>query len=366
MSDELNFPYIDPETGQEIVTHSMLKSFRRCPRQFYYKYVQRLKPKMDKSRPLKMGTWMHSLLEEYYAGRSWRAKHTELCARYVDLFDEEKEALGDLPTDCYRLMRSYLWHYGANKEDPFHGWDIEDVEFTIETPLLTIDGSDVIYRGRVDLIVDDRRYGRYFVDHKNMKQFPNFDFRLLDGQSGLYLWAARQESIEVQGFIWNYLRTKAPSVPALLKDGTRLSKSKCDTDYPTLVRAIREHELDPAEYRDWLRVLKNDRWEQDKTQTSHFFHRTTLEKDDDMLDRVAAEAAHTYERMRAYDWAAVDAVERSPDRSCTFMCSFTELCTAELFQGDAPFLRRQLYRIGDPLDYYTDDKGKDDRGGGDS
>jgi hypothetical protein len=44
------------------------------------------------------------------------------------------------------------------------------------------------------------------------------------------------------------------------------------------------------------------------------------------------------------------------------MCSFTQLCTAELFQGDAPFLRKQLYQIGDPMDYYNDDKGIHDRG----
>lgn len=357
---ESNFPYIDPETGQEIVTHSMLKSFRRCPRQFYYKYVERLKPKVDKSRPLKMGTWMHSLLEEYYSGRDWKVKHQELCQQYSNLFDEEKEALGDLPNDCKRLMLSYLWHYGANKEDKFHGWDVEQVEFTIETPLMVIDGKEVIYRGRVDLAVRDR-YGLWLVDHKNMKSFPDFTFRLLDGQSALYLWAYAQEGIDVQGFIWNYLRTKSPSVPAVLKDGKRLSKAKCDTDYPTLVRAIRDAELDPEPYRDWLRTLKNDRWEQDKIQTSTFFHRSVLEKDEGMLDRVAAEAAHTYARMRAYDWSDMDSVERSPDRSCTYMCSFTELCSAELFNGDAPFLRRQRYRVGDPMDYYRDDKGKDDK-----
>lgn len=352
-----NFPYIDPETGQEIVTHSMLKTFRRCPRQFYYKYVQRLKPKVEKSRPLKMGTWMHYLLEEYYAGRDWKAKHRELSTQFAELFDEEKESLGDLPNDCRRLMLSYLWHYGANKEDPFHGWDVEKVEFTIETPLI----GDAIYRGRIDLAVHDR-YGRWFVDHKNMKSFPDFSFRLNDSQSGLYLWAARQEGMEVQGFIWNYLRTKAPSVPALLKDGSRLSKAKCDTDYPTLVKAIRSNELDPEPYRDWLAVLKNDRWQQDAPQTSHFFHRATLEKDDDMLDRVAMEAAHTYQRMRDYDWSDMDAIERVPDRSCTFMCSFLDLCSAELFQGEAPFLRRSAYRVGDPMDYYRDDKGRDDKG----
>lgn len=357
----LNFPYIDPDTGQEIVTHSMLKSFRRCPRQFFYKYVQRLKPRVEKSRPLKMGTWMHYLLEEYYAGRDWKAKHLELSRQFRELFDEEQDALGDLPTDCKRLMLSYLWHYGANKDDPFHGWDVERTEFTIETPLGV---GDAIYRGRVDLAVHDR-YGRWFVDHKNMKTFPDFTFRLNDSQSGLYLWAARQEGMEVEGFIWNYLRTKAPSVPPLLKNGTRLSRAKCDTDYPTLVKAIRGHELDPEPYRQWLDVLKADRWQPDTVQTSHFFHRATLEKDDDMLDRVALEAAHTYARMREYDWEAMDAVERVPDRSCTFMCSFTDLCSAELFQGEAPFLRRQQFKVGDPMDYYTDDKGKYDTKGED-
>lgn len=360
MTTQLNFPYIDPDTGQEVVTNSMIKTFRRCPRQFYYKYVQRLKPRMDKSRPLKMGTWMHALLEEYYAGRDWKAKHSELSTRYADLFDEEKEALGDLPTDCKRLMLSYLWHYGANKDDPFHGWEIADVEVTVEAPLGV---GDAVLRGRVDLVVMDR-YGIWLVDHKNQKRFPDFAFRLNDTQSALYLWIMRENGVEVEGFIWNYLRTKAPTIPAMLQDGTRLSKSKIDTDYPTLVKAIRANGLDPEPYRPWLNVLKNDRWEVDKMQTSHFFHRATLEKSDAMLDRVVAEARHTYERMRAYDWETVDAIERVPDRSCTFMCSFQDLCSAELFQGDAPFLRRQQFRVADPLEYYQDDKGKDDKAGG--
>lgn len=354
---DLNFPYFDEAIGQNVATNSMLKSFGRCPKQFQYKYVERLKPRIEGSRPLRMGTWMHSLLEEYYSGRDWKAKHAELTRQYADLFDEEKDSLGDLPTDCKSLMLSYLWHYGANKDDPFHGWEVEDVELTIEAAL----PNGHVLRGRTDLLIRDR-YGLWVVDHKNMKTFPDFSFRLLDSQSALYLWILRQNGIEVQGFIWNYLRTKAPPVPELIKDGSRLSKtSLTSTDYPTLVRAIRKHELDPAPYRDILRTLKNDRWEPDKPQTSPYFHRAVLEKSDDMLDRVAMEAVHRYERMLDYDWETTDAVERVPDRSCRYMCSYTDLCSAELFQGDAPFLRRQQYQIGDPMDYYKDDKGKDDK-----
>lgn len=357
MTDVVTLNQLYVQDGREIFTNSMVKTFRRCPKQAQYKYFERLKPKMETSKPLKKGTWMHSLLEEYYAGRSWKDKHRELSLKYADLFDEEKEALGDLPDECRRLMLSYLWHYGANKEDPFHGWDVKDVELTIEAAL----PNGVILRGRLDMLVEDR-FGLWVVDHKNMKSLPDLTFRLLDTQSALYLWIMRENGIKVEGFIWNYLKTKAPSIPALLKDGTRLSKAKCDTDYPTLVRAIRDADLDPEPYRDWLNALKADRWQPDRIPTSPFFRRDVLEKSDDMLDRVAMEALHTVERMQTYDFATTDAVERVVDRSCTFMCSYTELCTAELFSGEAPFLRRQRYRVGDPLDYYQDDKGKDDKG----
>jgi hypothetical protein len=351
----LNQLYVD-ETGQEIVTHSMLKSFRRCPKQAQYKYVERLKPRLQTSKPLRKGTWMHFLLEEYYSGRDWKARHRELSAQYAELFDEEKEALGDLPRECARLMVSYLWHYGANADDPFHGWEVEDVELTIETQL----PNGALYRGRVDLLVRDR-FGLWVVDHKNMKRIPDLTLRLLDAQSALYLWALRQEGVRVQGFIWNYLRTKTPSEPALLQDGSRLSRAKCETDYPTLVRTIRKHGLDPEPYRPWLATLKADRWDPDRLQTSPFFQRHILEKSDDMLDRVAMEAVHTAERMGTYDFQTTDAVERVVDRSCSWMCSYTDLCTAELFAGDAPFIRRSNYTVGDPMDYYQDDKGKNDR-----
>jgi hypothetical protein len=37
--------YTDDKTGKLISTHSMLKTFRRCPKQAEFKYVHRLKPR---------------------------------------------------------------------------------------------------------------------------------------------------------------------------------------------------------------------------------------------------------------------------------------------------------------------------------
>lgn len=350
--------------GQQIVTHSMIKTFRRCPHMANYKYVQRLKPRVA-SQPLERGKWVHSLFEAYYTGGDWKAKHRELTRKFNELFDEEKEMLGDLPRECARLMQSYLWHYGATGDD-MHGWEVIAVEAVIECRL----PNGTIYRGKVDMIVRDK-YGVWIVDHKTHKTLPDFSFRLLDSQSGMYLWAllrgvliladGTRTPIEIDGFIWNYVRTKAPVVPQLVdvNRAPRLSRRRIETDYPTMRRAITDYGLDPEDYRPQLLALKKDRWRPDATQTSPFFRRETLSKSDDMLERIAAEAFHTTTRMEEYDF---EISERVVERSCKFACSYNRLCMTELFGGNADQVRRQGFRVGNPHDYaYDDDKTREDK-----
>lgn len=346
--------YLD-EDGRVINTHSMLKTFRRCPKQAEFKYIHRLKPRML-GGPLKRGTWIHSLLEEHHAGRDWRAMHAKLSAQFGLMFDEEKEFYGDMPTEIGIIMRSYEWHY---KSDP---WIVHEIEFQIETEFP--DGS--IYRGKVDALIENQ-FGLWLVDHKSHKSLPDHNFRLLDSQSALYLWAAQRNKIPVQGFIWNYLRWKAPSIPSLLKDGSRISKSACDTDYPTYVRAIRKYsEENPnfkvtAEYKAHAEYLKSLRYDVNKPQQSTFFRRDILEKLPDMLDRVAMENFHTARRMNSYDFT--EAVERVVERSCTFSCSYIDLCAADMMGANTRPIIKQNYITGDPNDYYNDKAGevKNDR-----
>lgn len=343
--------YYDESLGARISTHSMLKTFRFCPKQADYKYRQRLKPRML-GKPLKRGTWMHFLLEEHHAGRDWRAKHEELCRQYEQLFDDEKDYYGDLPTECEQLMESYIWHY---KDDP---WVVLQTEFTVETPFP--DGT--IYRGKVDALVENS-LGLWLVDHKTHARLPDHGFRLMDSQSGLYLWACRRNKIPVQGFIWNYLKTKAPAKPKLLKDGSRLSVKMGDTDYLTYVRELKRLKVEHG-YRitrenvEYSQMLKAHRYVVGQPQNSPFFRRDVMEKDDEMLKRVAAQAYHTSKRMHNYDFDNQIAVETNPSRNCSFQCSYTELCQVELMGGNPQYLRKQVYKIGDPQDYYGDEKPK--------
>lgn len=351
LDEERTHLYLDKETGQPVVTNSMIKTFRRCPKQTQYKYLERLKLRQLTAReqPLQRGTWVHALLEAHYGGIPWRTVHAELTAKFENLFDEEKEALGDLPRECARLMASYLWHYGANKDDPMHGWEVLETEGKVEAEL----PNGTLFRGKYDLKVRDE-YGVWLVDHKTHKVLPDFSFRIKDVQSAMYVWAAEQNGEEIEGFIWNYIRVKPPTVPQVLKDGSRLSSRSVETDYPTLLRAIRDGGLDPKDYATQLRSLKASRWAPGATQTSAFFRREVLDREPGVLTRVAREAFHTVQRMEDYDWDNLDEVERNPERSCTFTCSYRQLCETELLDGNAKHVRSKMYKEGDPMDYYDD------------
>lgn len=345
--------YVDPEIDKEVVTHSSLKVMRRCPKQYEYKYIRRLSPKRL-SKPLERGTWMHSLLEEHHQGRDWRAEHERRTKLFNAMFDEEKDFYGDLPTELLALMEAYLWYY---EDDPI---TVIETEFTIETEL----PNGVVYRGRVDALMEDQ-FGLWIWDHKTHKTLPDLNFRLLDGQSALYIWAALRRKLPVQGFKWNYIRTVPPARPKAIKDGSRLSKVLGDTDYVTFkagVQALmksgelRRDCVDLDDIKKKLRYLKGQKYVPGEPQTSPFFRRDSLEKSPEMLERVARENFHTVQRIQKYPFHKEDYVERVVDRSCTYTCGFVDLCTVELMGGNPKNLLANSYKVKDPMAYYQDEK----------
>lgn len=338
--------YVD-ESGRAISTHSMLKTFRRCPQQAFYKYELRLKPKVL-GTPLRRGTWLHILLEEHHQGRDWRVKHRELSRQFANLLDEEREYYGDLPNDCARIMRSYEWHY---EMDP---WKVLETEGTLEAELP--DGT--ILRGRYDALIENQ-FGIWLVDHKSHRRLPDTTFRLLDAQSADYLWLAAKNKLKIQGFIWNYLVTKPPTVPKMTLQG-RLSKVKIDTDYPTYIAEVKRLKREEGlkitqEYIETANKLKSYQYRVGQPQLSSFFQRVVLEKSPEMVKRVVQEAYRTSKRMHNYDFTLP--AERSVDRSCSW-CSYKDLCTLELMGGNTKLLRKQQFTIGDPMEYYQDRAGE--------
>jgi hypothetical protein len=348
----------------EVVSQSMAKTFKRCPLQFKYKYLDELSPRVQ-SKPLTRGKWFHELLETYYAPQdtwengvrpSWEDVNDRLTKKFATLFDEEKDELGDLPREMKRLMESYLWHYAGDTS-----WIVHEVEKTIEVPLPGVPG--VMLRLRLDMIVEDE-YGLWIVDHKTHKQIPQTTDRILDIQSPIYVWACNEVGIPVNGFKWNYIRTKVPSTPKMAYVGTArqgLSKAACDTDYLTYVRTINQLKKEyglkvTKEIMARANQLKNQRYNYHSMQTSEFFLRMTLERSDEQIQRAIRELAHTARRILEYDFSE-DSVERNNDsRMCKFMCGYRDLCITEYMGGNATLVRSKQFITQDPWAYYGEGK----------
>lgn len=333
----------------DFVTHSLLKTFRRCPRAALYKYHDSLAPR-TLSKPLKRGTWIHALLEAEYSGADWKEMHRHLSEKFAMLLDEEKDALGDLPFEMLKLMRSYLWHY-RNDAD----WTVHEVEFKLEAEL----PNGIQWQGKSDMLVEDD-YGLWVVDHKSNQVIPSHTHRVLDMQSVLYLWACHQNNIPVKGFIWNYLRTNGPK-PVNLTLAGNLRKNQGATDFPTAVLDLKRQGINWKEderVKPFVENLARSRFKEGREQNSPFFIRTVMEKNDDMVNRVLREASHTAERFMAYPFEDRDAVERVQEKSCDW-CGFRNLCTTELIGGNTSILIRKEYTKEDPFGYYDPHHGGD-------
>lgn len=333
-----------------IITNSLLKTFRRCPRATLYKHTDLLAPRQI-SKPLRRGTWMHALLEAFYhpdnqhRPDAWKVIHRHYSAKFSELFDEEKDSLGNLPDELRRLMISYLWHYRKDK-----GWKVHEVEKIIQVPILN---GKAIYQGKVDMLIEDD-YGLWVVDHKTMKQIPSHTQRSLDVQSVLYIWACRELGIPISGFIWNYVRTEAAK-PLRFNLNGALSKRQGLTDYPHARRSILAAGQDLEDHAELLNSLYKMRYNPDNPQQlSPFFERVVWEKSDKMLDQIVAEAMKTSRAYLKYDFHTRDLVERTPDRSCDW-CSYRTLCITDLIGGNSDIVRRQNFLVQDPLSYYDSD-----------
>ena len=300
------------------ISNSKIKTFLRCPKKYEYRYVQGLFPKR-KELPLERGTWIHSLLEAHYNGENWEAVHAELTSKFLRLFDEEREHLGDLPGETKRIMKSYLRHWDDSK------WKIIAVEVEFAARLKK---SRLIIKGKIDLVIQDE-LGVWCVEHKTNQKVPRDPPDIPDPQTTLYAYALRSMGLEGAGTIHNHMRTTPPKQPRVLKRGG-LSK-RCDTDYHTYLKAIRREGLDPADYKDILRKLKN----QDKK----FFIRFRVPWKKTAVKSMTDDYVIISSQMRS-----LKRFPRHISKMCKSDCPFFVLCMTELHGGNSSVIKRKDFR----------------------
>lgn len=317
-------------------SHSELKTFQRCPKQWEYKYDQLLVPK-EKSKPLYMGNWVHKALETHYSQGTWKIGHEEYVSDWNKLFEEERNALRTkrgkislppFPEIVERIMRSYVWYYRDE------GWEVvaTEQEFEVEVPL-KIDGVPQTFKGIIDLIIKDEAGLLWIIDHKTASTIPDpTSFHAMDPQLMLYPWAAkRMWDMDVAGIYYNYVKSKPPTIPQLTKSTGQISRRKIVTDYPTYVRFLKENGYDPKDFAEELRPLMKK---------SPYLRRYRYPREAIVTREIVLDSLTTVKKIRGGGRH-----NRVITRDCARMCSYQAICRAELNGFDSTQMRKHDFTI---------------------
>lgn len=324
----------------ETISFTEVNSYRRCPKSWEYKYLQRLKRKRKGVRLLR-GSILHEMLDAHVNYKIQGQKYDgpdpwdvleEYAQEYGSYFEEEKELHGDIVGDCGKIFEGYLRKY---RKDPLK---YEETELKIELDLSKLGSGaiNVTFIGYIDKIARDPQKRRWVMDHKFVKSIPTADDRFSELQLLLYVWAYGMQNPKdtLDGVCWDYGRAKAPTVPEVLKSGALSKRKNLDCDVHTYRQAIRKNGLVEQDYDDMLSLL------QGKEDT--FFERVFLPTPNtDMIVEVVNDFLQTTAEIQVKREDGRCARSMSPFNCAT--CEFRPLCEAEVRGLDADFVKKSEY-----------------------
>lgn len=277
--------------------------------------------------PLVRGTIIHEMIEEWVknnkSDESWLKVLANFKDEYDDLMDEEKAELGDLPEELLTLMKGYIHKYQDDKLTYLA------IEKEISIPLI----KGVVFTGKVDGIVEDEHGNQWIVEHKSHKTLPDSDVRLQDVQTTLYCWALRKEGYNPQGVLWDYIRTKRPSIPKALKGGGLSKRKDIDTTYEVYLEEIEKQGLNPTDYQDILEILKK--------KNKQFYRRVYYPlPSEHQLSLMVKDLKESAKMIRKYG----DKLEGHHLSNYCNLCSYRTICQAELFNLDKEFIIKSSFK----------------------
>lgn len=312
------------------VSHSKIKLSRKCLKAYKYRYIDKVEKRV-KSRPLIVGSLIHSCIESYFRNGHYLpeiVKWREL--EFKKMFKEEQVHFGDVPGLVKELIRGYIktWH----KSGLEMVW--VEKEFSVEI------SPGIILIGKIDGFAQDNRKLHWLVEHKSCKRMPGEDVRLNDVQAVLYqnVLPILGEP-KIAGVVWDYVRTKLPMRPELLAKGGLSTRKNIDTTPETYLREIKRHGFDIIGYMDILSDLELKR--------DQFYRQVKLPFNKTMASNIMIDFTIDSIRMREmernYYENEVDDFTRNLNKDCSW-CDYSTLCHSELRGDDTEYLLKHDYK----------------------
>ena len=311
-----------------IVSYSRINAWRRCHKKYEYRYMQGLDRKKPDVAPLR-GNILHECLDALAEKKSripiWE-KYNKL---YNKLFQGEKELYGNIIPECERIITGYKDTYENDGLTYTKGPDGRKSEIEVKAELL----PGVIFRGHIDKLPKSKDGRIWVMDHKSHKSLPDEAARFGDIQTVIYYnLLPLSGGPKPDGVLWDYLRTKPPTIPEVLKNGQLTRRANIDTDYRTYMDMVRAIGANPKDYKEELERVKSNT----------FYQRIYLPAPDKRLLKSVQDDMI----------ATAKEIKRMPDtaRSVTYdcqRCDYFNLCQAEMRGLDSSFIRKAEFNVVD-------------------
>lgn len=310
------------------VSQSKVKTYRRCKYAYYLRYVEKLRRKY-KSRPLQFGSFVHAIAEADANNQDTSKAVSSLIKEQGNLFSAQRDELLEIAGDATTIMDEYFTYWEkAPKDEQLNYIRRRGTSAEHEITIPLVDGIEVTARLDNLASTGDRR--KWLVERKSFGKMPNEDHRWRDLQSNLYVWLGQKVGIIVDGVCWDYIRSKPPSVPQMMKNGY-YSKKRLDSLPSVLIDFFKKGKVEPD--KKMIRDAEQNR--------SRYFIRKFNAIKPKLIKPIVDDFIETALEMKK-NHGTVKA--RTIDRHCDW-CEFEPICRAELTGADAKFVRKRDYYV---------------------
>lgn len=326
------------DSGLFKVSQSKVNTWRRCRAAYNYKYVDKLRKKR-KSRPLQFGSIVHSMLEAYANGDDAFDKLDEINIKDMRLFQVEKEEYGEIIEDIRVIMTEYFLKW-PDKSLMYLRQKGKGAEHHFEVEIL----PGVLLTGKIDGFAKSPNKLRWLVEHKTFTRMPNEDSRWRNLQSSVYIRVSDMLGLPpVDGTLWDYIFSKPPAYPEMLKSG-QMSQRGIDSLPTRVLQTLKEHRLKPKDFGTLIESVTANR--------NKYFQRIFTPDKPGVVDKVWKDLLETAQEMLDLHGKRK---ARTIDKHCSW-CDYEGLCRGELQGSDVDYIKGREYYVstGKDEDYGAD------------
>gem|GEM_PF-5669482 len=278
---------------------------------------------LPKNRPAYMEkclqeTWKMEL--ERLRGLLTPAELNDAAVQISDVFDKAEGILQN--------------HISWAETNIFPRYAIETTEQDFVIPFMEKEG--LAFAGKYDVIARHRQTGQYWlIDYKisaaGAEWYTQY-LQSLDDQAKAYSWAGRELYGDAFGGIaFIIVRSKPPSIPKVLKDGTLSRAMNQDTTWPIFKAQLDKIGMRQEAYHDVRANLEA------REKTKPFNTMVMMKFPDETLDLFEASLKHVVREMMN------PVIYPNPSFMTCHMCSFREPCELTMRYGsDNPIVLRSL------------------------